>query len=350
MKRLHLVFLFSALLGSPVRADKIILVAGGTRDAVGIPAVDAVLREPFGTGFDAAGNLWIVEMISGNRLLKVDADGVLTHFAGQLKPGFSGDGGPALQAQFNGPHNLAVLPNGNVLIGDTWNGRVREVDVNRGTVKSLAGFEVPIEKAKGSGPYCIALSPNGSKLYVANLRQIYEVDLATGRSKVIAGNGKKGMPKDGDMATQAPLIDPRAVAVDASGNIYILERGGHALRVVEKSGRIRTVVNTSGTKGASGDGGPALAATMNGPKHICLDRDESVLIADAENHLIRRYVPKDGTIQRVAGTGRQGRSGAGGDPLQCELARPHGVTVHPKTGELLITDSYNNRVLKIVKD
>lgn len=350
MNRLLLVFLFSALLGSPVRADKIVLVAGGTRDAVGIPAVDAVLREPFGTGFDAAGNMWIVEMISGNRLLKVDAAGVLTHFAGQLKPGFSGDDGPALQAQFNGPHNLAVLPNGNVLIGDTWNGRVREVDVKRTTVKSLAGFEVPVEKAKGSGPYCIALSPNGSKLYVANLRQIHEVDLATGRSKVIAGNGKKGMPRDGDMATQSPLIDPRAVAVDASGNIYILERGGHALRMVEKSGRIRTVVNASGTKGASGDGGPALAATMNGPKHICMDRDEGVLIADAENHLIRRYLPKDGTIQRVAGTGKQGSAGAGGDPLQCQLARPHGVTVHPKTGELFITDSYNNRVLKIVKD
>ena len=97
----------------------------------------------------------------------------------------------------------------------------------------------------------------------------------------------------------------------------------------------------------SGDGGPALDATLNGPKYITLDRDGSVLIADAENHVIRRYTPKDGKIARVAGTGRQGSAGLGGDPLACELARPHGVTV-ARDGTLYITDSYNDRILKIV--
>jgi DNA-binding beta-propeller fold protein YncE len=107
------------------------------------------------------------------------------------------------------------------------------------------------------------------------------------------------------------------------------------------------VVNAAGKKGASGDGGDALAATMNGPKHLCVDLDDSVIIADAENNLVRRYVPATGKIQRVAGTGHIGTAGLGGPPTQCDLHRPHGVTVRAD-GALFITDSYNNRILKIV--
>ena len=339
---------FTSLLTA--RADKIVLVAGGSEDRSGIAATQAVLKEPFGTEFDAAGNTWIVEMVAGNRLLKIDPAGVLHHVAGQLQPGFSGDGGPGLQAQFNGPHNLAVRANGEILIGDTWNGRVRRFDPATGMVSTLPGWQAPAGKERGNGPYCITLSPDGTKLHIADLRQVHELDLASGRSRVVAGNGQKGLPADGALAPEAPLVDPRAAAMDRESNLYILERNGNALRVVSPDGRIRTVVNASGKKGAEGDGGPALQATMNGPKHLCIDRDGSVLIADAENHLIRRYLPKSGRLERVAGTGRKGAAGVGGDPLQCELARPHGVTVHPVSGELFLTDSYNNRILKIVRD
>jgi DNA-binding beta-propeller fold protein YncE len=307
------------------------------------------LKEPFGTAFDSRGTMYVVEMASGNRLLRVDAGGKLTTIAGRADGGYSGDGGPATSAQFNGPHNLAVLPDGDVLVGDTWNGAVRKIAMRTGTISTLPGFQVPVERARSAGPYCIALDPAGTKLYVANLQQIHVVDLASGSARVVAGNGQKGRPEDGATATEAPLVDPRAVAVDRQGNIYILERGGHALRVVGSDGRIRTVVNATGQRGATGDGGPALAATMNGPKHLCVDRDDSVLIADAENNIVRRFRPDNGTIERVAGTGKQGAAGVGGDPRECELARPHGVTVHPLTGELYITDSYNNRVLRVVK-
>lgn len=343
-------FLLVAMLlaGSPLRAEKIVLVAGGARDAVGIPATDAKLKEPFGVDFDRAGNLFIIEMASGNRLLKMDATGLLTHIAGTGKAGAFGDGGPALQAEFNGPHNLAVLPDGNVLIGDTWTGRVRKVDVKSGTVTSLAGYSVSAEKARSGGPYCIALDFTGTKLFIADLTRIHELDVATGKSRIVAGNGKKGRPEDGILATDAPLSDPRAVAVDRKGNIYILERGGNALRVVSTDGKIKTVVNASGAKGGTGDGGPALAATMNGPKHLCVDLDDNVIIADAESNLIRKFTPQDGRIVRVAGTGKQGRGAVGGSPLECALARPHGVTVH-RDGTLYITDSYNDRILRIEK-
>lgn len=328
-------------------AEKIVLVAGGDEDRTGIPATRARLLEPFGVGFDASGNMFIIEMVTGNRLLKVDANGILHHVAGQPAPGDAGDGGPALAARFRGPHNLAVLPDGNVLVGDTWNGRVRRVDVNAATVSTLPGFNVPAERARTSGPYCITLDFAGTRLYIADLRRIHVVDLKRGTSRVVAGNGEKGVPADGALAVNAPLFDPRAVAADRKGNLYILERGGHALRVVGRDGRIRTVVNAAGKKGADGDGGPALAATMSGPKHLCIDHDDNVIIADAENHLIRKYVPATGKILRVAGTGRKGAAGLNGPPTQCELSRPHGVTVH-SDGTLFITDSYNNRILKIV--
>lgn len=345
----RLLFLAVTLsLALSARAETIVLVAGGTEDATGIPATRAALKEPFGVDFDRAGNLFIIEMAAGNRLLKVDSAGVLTHVAGLPTAGDSGDGGPALRAQFNGPHNLAILPDADVLIADTWNGRVRRVHVSTGTVSSVPGFQVPAERGRAAGPYCATLDFTGTKLYIADLRRIHVIDLKTGEARVVAGNGEKGMPVDGALATEAPLVDPRAVAADRKGNIYILERSGHALRVVGSDGRIRTVVNRSGKRGADGDGGDALQATLNGPKHLCIDRDDSVIIADAENNVIRRYVPATGKIVRVAGTGKKGSAGVGGAPDQCELHRPHGVTVH-RDGTLFITDSYNNRILKIVR-
>ncbi len=341
--------LLSLLLPVAAGADQIVLVAGGGKDAVDIPAVEAKLKEPFGTAFDSGGHLWIVEMVSGNRLLEVDGGGIIHHIAGQPEPGDSGDGGQANRAQFNGPHNLAILPDDKVLIADTWNGRVRVVDVKARIVSTVEGWQASPGKAKGNGPYCITASFDGKKLYIANLLQVIELDLTTHQSRVIAGNGRKGRPEDGALAVDAPLVDPRAVAPDHQGNVYILERSGNALRVVDKTGHIRTVVNAGGKKGGEGDGGAALEATMNGPKHLCVDMDDTVLIADAEAHLVRRYVPSTGKMERVAGTGKQGSAGVGGDPKQCQLSRPHGVTIHPQTGDLYITDSYNNRVLKIMR-
>jgi DNA-binding beta-propeller fold protein YncE len=340
-------FLLNLAAPSPARADKIVLVAGGFEDRVDIPATHARLHEPFGVAFDRASQPFIIEMAQGNRLLHLDAQGILHHVAGQPVAGDSGDGGPALAAKFNGPHNLAVLPDGRVLIADTWNGRIRVVDPATGLIQTLAGYGIPAAEAKARGPYCIALNPAGTKLYIADLHRVHVLDLATGQLAIVAGNGQRGVPTDGTLATAAPLVDPRAVAIDRTGNVYILERNGHALRVVTPDGRIRTVVNASGKKGATGDGGDALLATLNGPKHLCIDHDDTVIIADAENHLVRRYVPATGKILRIAGTGKMGTTGLDGPPDHCELARPHGVTIHPD-GTLYITDSYNNRILKIV--
>ncbi len=358
-KRLSLCGLVLALavpLPALARAEnqRVVLVAGGDGPE-GEPAVKARLQGPFGVDFDRSGNAYIVEM-TGGRVLKIDPKGILTRIAGAAgKKGDKGDGGPAIEAEFNGMHSLAVAPNGDVYLADTWNNRVRKFDPKTGKVsafigtgeKGFAGDGGPAAKAKFGGIYCLAIDPKGEKLYLADLdnRRIRMVDLKTGVVSTVAGNGEKGVPKDGAEAVKAPLVDPRAVAVDGKGNVYVLERSGHALRVVDAQGKVRTVAGT-GKKGDGGDGGDALKAQLNGPKHLCIDRDGSVLIADTENHLIRRYLPAKGKIVRVAGTGKKGSAGVGGPPDKMELNQPHGVCVHPG-GALYVSDSSNNRVLKI---
>ena len=195
------------------------------------------------------------------------------------------------------------------------------------------------------------MNPLGTRLYCADIgnRRIRRIDMATGVSiTTVAGNSQSPECLWMEQTPiNAPLVDPRAVTPNAEGGFYILERNGNALRYVDAAGKIKTVVGTSAKGGLNGDGGPGLQATMTGPKYTALDRDGSVLIADAENHVIRRYSPKTGLITRVAGTGKPGTAGLDGDPLQCELRRPHGVTVGPD-GSLYITDSYNDRVLHIM--
>jgi len=346
----------SLILGAEVsgQAGQIVLVAGGGQGGDGSAATQAQLDGPFGVGFDAEGTMYVVEM-TGHRIRKVGPEGRLTTVAGTGKKGDSGDAGPASSAEFNGMHHLIVAKNGDIYVADTWNNRVRKIDAHSGRITAFAGTGKkgfsgdggPALRAEFGGVYCLALDDEGKTLYLADLdnRRIRAIDLLSGVVSTVAGNGHKGVPKDGDDAKSAPLVDPRAVAVDHKGNVYILERAGHALRVVDRSGKIRTVAGT-GKQGNTGDGGDALKATFNGPKHLSVDAQDNVLIADTENHRIRVYHPENGTITNLAGTGRKGAAGLGKAPGDAELSQPHGVILGPG-GVVYISDSSNGRVLKI---
>jgi DNA-binding beta-propeller fold protein YncE len=354
MRRFVWTAIFLLLGCSQARADKLVRIAGGGTEIDNVPAVNAKLSQPFGIDFDKAGSYYLVEL-TGQRILKVDTKGTLTILGGTGKKGNSGDAGPATKATFNGMHSLAVTPAGILYAADTWNNRVRKLDTKSGIIQAFAGTSKKASKSDGSpalqadlgGIYCVAFNFDQSKLYLTDLdlRKIYYVDMKTGMLHHVAGNGLKGVPKDGSDAKAAPLVDPRAACVDRQGNVYILERGGHAMRVVNPAGKIRTVVGT-GMPGNSGDGGDALMATLKGPKHLCVDLDDNVIIADTANHVIRKYTPKDGKIIRLAGTGKKGESNDGGAPLTVSFNEPHGVLVHRTTGVLYIVDSMNHRVFR----
>jgi len=343
------------MVARPSKAARVILVAGGgtnTDTSVPIKATEAKLSSPFGVDFDDAGNLYLVEMTDG-RVRKLSKDGMLAVIAGTGEKGLLDGAGAA--AQFNGIHNLAIQDD-EVLLADTWNNCVRSLDLRTGNVRRLVGTGQkgfsgdggPASVAMFGGIYCVSLGSD-EQIYLADLDnlRIRAVVRKTGLVRTVAGNGRKGVPPDGAVATNAPLVDPRAVIADSRGRVYILERGGNALRVVETNGTIRTVAGT-GKTGFTGDGGAAREATLNGPKHLCFDFNGDVLIADTENHVIRKYLVREGKIVRVAGNGRKGNQGVDGPPLEVELNQPHGVYVD-RGGTLFISDSSNNRVLKIIQ-
>jgi sugar lactone lactonase YvrE len=315
---------------------------------------ESPVTSPFGIDFDAGGDLYFVEL-TGQRVRKLDRSGVLSAVAGTGRKGNTGDGGPAREAEFNGPHGLAFGPDGFLYVADTWNNRVRRIDIAAGRIEAFAGTGEkgfsgdggPAAEARFGGVYGLAFSTDGATLYVADLdnRRVRAVDMKTSIVAMLAGNGERGVPADGGDARSSPLVDPRAVAADRAGNVYVLERSGHALRVVDRGGKIRTVAGR-GMKGLGGDGGPAAEASFNGPKHLCVDGAGDVIIADTENHVIRKYLPAEGRVVRIAGSGRRGRSLGGGDATAVELAQPHGVFIDA-AGTLFVADSGNDRILKI---
>lgn len=302
------------------------------------------LVEPFSVVFDKSDVLYGVEYENGNRVFRIEDD-KLTFIAGSKTPGgkqlgdvAKGDGGPATKGRFNGMHDLALHPDGRLFIADTFNRRIRVIDLKTGQLSTLGNGTLPFKE-----PYTVDLSPDHQRLLVADLKQyrVLEVDLQTLKITTLAGNGTKGMPKDGEKAANAPLVAPRAAIYGKDGTIFIASREGHALRHVDKSGKIHTIVNTSGKKGYSGENGPGLTARLNGPKHLALDPKGNIVISDDNNHVIRLYNLKTKTIHLLAGTPQ--KSGSSFEHLN----RPHGARYDSK-GNLWIADSFNHRLLTLI--
>ena len=301
------------------------------------------LASPFGVDFNPAGDMFIVEL-AGGRVHRFSTDGRLTTIAGDGSKAYGGDGGPPSKATFNGIHNVAVTESGDVYIADSWNHAIRRINANTGRIATFAGTGEPgfsgdggpAAKATFNYVMCITLSPDNRRLYVSDLKnlRIRVIDIETTIVATVAGNGVKGVPTDGADARSSPLVDPRAVAAGADGTVYVLERGGNALRAVAPDGAIRTVAGT-GQRGYKD--GPALAAQLASPKHVCVDPEGNVYIADDLNRAVRKYDPRAGTLTTVVGRGH-------GNPA-VELEHPHGVCIEDDA--LYVVDSGNNRILRV---
>ena len=337
----------------PFESGKIQTVVGtGQRGYAGdgSPAVDALLSEPFMCAFDPQGNLYLSEA-TNHCVRRVDREtGVITTVAGNGSEGYSGDGGPAIQATLNQPYSLQVDANGDIYIVDRFNAAIRRVDAATGVITTVAGTGTPGYSGDGGpGNRAELREPNDcfldgrGGLLIADIQdqRVRRLDLKTGIITTFAGNGEKVRSGDGRPATEASLLGARAVCTDGKGNTYISEREGNGVRVVDAVGTMSTYAGT-GERGYSGDGGPARSATWGAPKAIRCDRQGNLLVVDTENHAIRTIDAATGIVTTVAG-GRLGGEGDGAEAVAAGLDRPHGCDMDER-GNLFIADSNNHRV------
>jgi len=336
----------------------------------GGPATSAELSFPDGVFLDAAGDIFIADY-SNNRVREVVAStGNIKTVAGNGTAGFSGDGGPATSAELSGPSGVFVDSAGDTFIADTGNSRIREVVASTGNIKSVAGNGAagfsgdggPATSAELSRPSGVFVDSAGN-IFIAEIgiplgdslslqaklinTRIREVVASTGNVKTVAGNGTSAFRGDGGLATSAELSEPVGVFVDAAGNIFIADcRDNRVREVVASTGGIKTIAG-NGTRGFSGDGGPAAGAELYEPDGVFMDAAGNIFIAETGDNRVREVVASTGNIQTVAGNGDGEFSGDGGLATSAALNDPESVFVDA-AGNIFIADAGNNRVREVV--
>lgn len=296
--------------------------------------------------------------LSGPKLVVVAGLGTL---------GYSGDGGPAVAAQLDEPTGLMFDAKGALYVADSTfqlnaqgiresYTRIRTID-RSGTIRTIAGagttafpFDGNAATARFEVQTAIAIDPTGV-LYVVNGGDPGGPQWAgrigpNGELRIIAG-GQSGFSGDGGPALAARLFRPNAVALDALGNVYVSDSGNDRIRIIRPDGSIDTIAG-NGTRGSTGDGGPAREASFFAPLGLAISPDGSLYIADTNNHRVRK-IDHGGTITTVAGTGEPGLSGDGGTGSRAALNLPSGLAFD-RAGNLYIADTGNDRVRKVAPD
>jgi uncharacterized protein (TIGR03437 family) len=311
----------------------------------------ASLGSPSGIALDTAGHLYVAET-THHRLRRLSPTGELTPFAGTGQLGSSGDGGPARMATLNNPHGVAVDAAGFLYVADTGNHRIRRISPS-GEMTTVAGCGIPGMGGDGGPaveallhyPYGIALDREGNLLIAdgGNLR-LRRVDRVSGMITTVAGSGRFGSEGDGGPALTAEFRFPFGVTVDRVGNIYVADIEDQRIRRIAPSGHIDAYAGT-GESGARGDGGPARQAQFRYPSFLTTDGEGNLYIADFGNHRIRRVDRRSTRIETVVGTGTPGLGPDGRPPLETPLLFPNDVAVDPQGG-ILVADTGNQRVLR----
>jgi uncharacterized protein (TIGR03437 family) len=308
--------------------------------------VNLSIGQPLRVATDSSGNVYFS---SGNSVFELSTKGLLTIVAGNSRPGFSGDGGLAINAQLRAPKGLAVDSAGNLYIADSGNNRVREVS-SSGIITTIAGLGVPADGGD-SGLATAGLLHLPSGVAIDKTGNLYIADSGNARVRIVtpdgtittfAGVGEAGFSGDGGIPSQAALNNPEDVAVDSSGNVYIADTGNNNVRKVAAS--VITTVAGNSVAGYAGDGGIATKAALSEPVALTVDSSGNIYIAEYGNSRIRQVSTK-GIITTIAGNGTLGYAGDGSQATKAELSSA-GVAID-SSGNLYVADRANFRIRQI---
>lgn len=313
----------------------------------GGPAVEATFNGPFGIAVDDDGQVFF--STRNGFIWMVDDAGIATRFAG-FGPGFSGDGGLATNAEIEPNVGLAFSPNGDLYLSG--GARIRRID-SSGIITTVAGtgtfgssgdggLALDADIVSGS----IAFDSDGN-LFVTGLRKVRKVSPA-GTITTIAGTGALGNSGDGGQATEAEFDQIADIDVAPNGDLYILDVGALVVRKVDDAGVITTVAG-SGDAGWTGDGGPALEATFGEPWGIAVDEASNIYIGENANVRIRRIDAATGVIDTLAGSGAFGEAGDGGPAIEAEMPEVSRMAIGPD-GSLYFPTGFLNTVRVIRSD
>ena len=342
--------LFTILLvTTPLAAQKVTTTVGGYIGDGG-PATNAGLNYPRDVIQDQAGNTFIVDSFN-HRIREVSPSGTISTFAGTGIAGFSGDGGLARNAMLNAPSGILFDAAGNMLVADGSNNRIRRIDPS-GIITTIAGTGQlgysgdggPALQADLNYPWGLLLDAAGN-LYFSDILNyaVRKIDTA-GTITTVAGTGTAGYNGDGIPAIMAQLNFPRGLAIDSSGNLYIADTMNHRVRKVDTSGTITTFAGTGNT-GFSGDGGPAATANIGNPRGLQISGN-LLYISNAGAARIRKVNFHPPNIINTFAGSTIGYDGDGNPPLLTEFNGPTAIEF-TATGSLLVADQFNARLREV---
>ena len=311
---------------------------------------DTQVNNPYGIVFGPDGALYFCDL-DNQRIRRFDPrTRQVTTIAGNGEKGYTGDGGPAPQAALNMPHEIQFDRAGNLYIAERDNHVIRKVEAKTGLVSTAAGTGVAGFGGDGGAgsmaqlrqPHAIMFDHDGT-LLICDLgnQRIRRLHLDTGIIETWAGNGQTSETPDSAPVSGTPLRGPRTMAVAPNGDLYLALREGNAILRIDAGTHTLHRIAGTGQQAYAGDGGPALAAALGGPKGLAYTTG-GLYLADTENHVIRRIDLASGIISTVLGTGVRG-DGPETSPLECKLSRPHGLLADPGGG-LYVTDSEAHRI------
>jgi hypothetical protein len=325
-------------------------VAGSNRGDGGL-AINASLYFPAGVAIDRAGNTYFLDV--GSRVVrKVAAStGIITTIAGTGAEGFSGDGGAAIEATFISPRDMALDGLGNLYVADFL--RIRKISLVTGLITTIAGNGTNVFSGD-DGPAISAgftnvlgLAVDGSgNIYLVDPSRIRKVTVATGTITTVAGTGVPGFSGDNGLAVNASISSSARLAIDTAGNIYIADIYNNRIRkVTAATGNITTIAG-KGDSGFSGDGGPARSAAFSDVESIAVDADNNIYFADAGNFRVRKITASSGFISTVAGSGSPGYSGDGGPATSASFKSLVSVGIDAQQN-VYIADSASSVIRKL---